>query len=94
LKILYRNKPLYPTNFYRRGRKKISDNSFNLKHYLIFKHKFIPLVFFSILIVTLFFGLYPKGFHFNTTGALFGSLIFVMVVEGQGDRVQGSGVRV
>jgi len=28
-------------------------------------HKFSPLVFYSILIVTLFFGLYPKGFYFK-----------------------------
>lgn len=32
---------------------------------LIFKHKFTPLIFYSILIVTLFFGLYPKGFYFK-----------------------------
>jgi len=32
---------------------------------LIFKNKLTPLIFCSILIITLFFGLYPKGFYFK-----------------------------
>jgi len=34
-------------------------------NYFIIKRKFAPLLFYSILIVTLIFGLYPKGFHFK-----------------------------
>ena len=37
----------------------------NLQNYLIFIRKFAPHLFYSILIVTLIFGLYPKGFYFK-----------------------------
>ena len=37
----------------------------NFRNYFRFVYKYSPLIFYSILIITLFFGLNPKGFYFK-----------------------------
>jgi hypothetical protein len=57
-----------------------SSRLLNERNHVIFVHKHCKLIFYSILVVTLFFGLYPRGFYFknnvrwstDSPGLLFG----------------------